>query len=130
LPTGWINELSVFCWLWLVPFGAAFIVGEASEIRLDLVYSASPARLRRIMQAICAIALVGLFSISLPAVVDYVTFMKVQKTAYLKVPFDWLFSIYVIFAVAMIVRYIWLGYRAIWGGDPANRDVTERESGV
>ena len=32
---------------------------------------------------------------SLPAVVDYVTFMKVQSTAYLDIRFDWLFSIYV-----------------------------------
>ena len=39
---------------------------------------------------------------SLPAVVDYVTFMKVQSTAYLKIRFDWLFSIYVIFAVAVL----------------------------
>ena len=31
--------------------------------------------------------------------VDYVTFMKVERTAYLNIRFDWLFSIYVIFAV-------------------------------
>ena len=109
LPTGWANELTVICWLWLVPFGAAFVVTEAAEIRLDLVYSATPFRVRRVMQVICAIALVGLFATSLPAVIDYVAFMKVQRTAYLKIPFDWLFSIYVIFAVAMIVRYLWLG---------------------
>ena len=30
------------------------------------------------------------------------TFMKVQSTAYLKIRFDWLFSIYVIFAVAVL----------------------------
>lgn len=130
LPTGWANELSVICWLWLVPFGAAFVVSEASEIRLDLIYSASPFRVRRVMQVICAIALVGLFSVSLPAVIDYVTFMKVQKTAYLKIRFDWLFSIYVIFAVAMIIRYLWLGYRAIWGGDPDGRNASTPSSGV
>ena len=32
---------------------------------------------------------------------DYVTFMKVEKTAYLKIRFDWLFSIYVVFVVAV-----------------------------
>ena len=55
--------------------------------------------------------------ISLPAVVDYVTFMKVQRTAYLHIRFDWLFSIYVLFAVAAIVRYLWIGWRALVGGD-------------
>ncbi len=130
LPTGWANELTVICWLWLVPFGAAFVVSEESEIRLDLIYSATSPGLRRIMQLVCAVTLVGLFAVSLPAVIDYVGFMKVQKTAYLKIRFDWLFSIYVVFAVAMIVRYIWLGYRAIWGSERAARDVTNLESGV
>ena len=52
---------------------------------------------------------------SLPAVIDYIGFMKVEKTAYLKIRFDWLYSIYVVFAVAMIVRYLWLGWQAICG---------------
>ena len=56
--------------------------------------------------------------ISLPAVVDYVTFMKVQSTAYLKIRFDWLFSIYIVFAVAVIVRYIWLSWQALRGEAP------------
>ena len=52
---------------------------------------------------------------SLPAVVDYVTFMKVQTTAYLDIRFDWLFSIYVIFAVAVLVRYAWILWWALRG---------------
>ena len=59
-----------------------------------------------------AAAMVILFLVSLPAVVDYVTFMKVQRTAYLHIRFDWLFSIYILFAVAAIVRYLWIGWRA------------------
>ena len=59
--------------------------------------------------------MIVLFGISLPAVLDYVTFMKVEKTAYLKIRFDWLYSIYVVFAVAMIVRYLWLGWQADLG---------------
>ena len=53
-------------------------------------------------------SLIVLYAMSLPAVLDYVTFMKVERTAYLKIRFDWLFSIYVVFAVAVIVRYVWL----------------------
>lgn len=128
-PTGWINELSVICWLWLVPFGAAFVVRENEEIRLDLIYSASSATSRRVMRLVAAVSLVVLFVISLPGVFDYVTFMKVQKTAYMKIRFDWLFSIYLVFAVAMIVRYLWLGYQAIWGRAPEDHDPTTAGSG-
>ena len=65
-----------------------------------------------------------------PAVIDYVTFMKVQKTAYLKIRFDLLYSIYAIFAVAMIIRYLWLGYQVIWGKGPIEYDPTKASSGV
>jgi C4-dicarboxylate transporter DctQ subunit len=130
LPTGWAHEVTVMAWLWLVLFGAAFVVREDEEIRLDIIYSASPARVRRVMQVVAAASLVVLFCVSLPAIIDYVLFMKVQKTAYLKVRFDWLFSIYVVFALAMIVRYLWLGWQAIWGRPPQDHDPTTASSGV
>ena len=62
--------------------------------------------------------------------IDYVAFMKVEKTAYLKIRFDCLYSIYVVFAVAMIVRYLWLGWQAIWGKAPEAFDPTKASSGV
>ena len=39
LPIGWTNELSVILWIWLVLFGAAFVVREEEEIRFDLLYA-------------------------------------------------------------------------------------------
>ena len=57
------------------------------------------------MGIISGISIVVLYSLSLPATIKYVSFMKVEKTSYLKIPFDWLFSIYVIFAVAVIVAW-------------------------
>jgi len=33
--------------------------------------------------------------------------MKIEKTSLLKIPFDYVFSIYLIFAVAIILRYLW-----------------------
>ena len=49
---------------------------------------------------------------SLPATVKYVTFMKVESSSYLKIRLDILFSVYVVFVVAVIVRYAW----AVWTG--------------
>ena len=64
---------------------------------------------------VSALVLIALYGWSLPAVVDYVAFMKVEHTAYLKIRFDWLYSIYVVFAVAVIVRYLWLAWSALTG---------------
>jgi len=129
-PIGWTNEISVIMWVWLVLFGSAFVVRESEEIRFDIFFGAAGARTRRVMTFITAVALVGLFSLSLPAVIDYVAFMKVEKSAYLKIRFDWLYSIYVIFAIAMIGRYLWLGYQAVWGKGPEAFDPTKASSGV
>ena len=129
-PIGWTSELTVITWLWLVLWGAAFVVTEAEEIRFDLIYGGVGPRTRRIMAIVTAVSLLVLYGMSLPAVWDYVTFMKVQSTAYLKIRFDWLFSIYVIFAVAVLIRYVWILWWALRGRGPDAFDPTKASSGV
>jgi hypothetical protein len=82
------------------------------------------------MALLSGLSLIVLYTVSLPAVLDYVTFMKVEKSAYLKIPFDWLFSIYVVFVVAVIVRYLWLCARILRGTAPEEFDPTKASSGV
>lgn len=130
MPIGWTHEISVVLWIWIVLFGSAFVVRESEEIRFDLVYGAVRDGPRRVMGLITAAALIFLFGISLPAVIDYVTFMKVERSAYLKIRFDYLYSIYVVFAVAMIVRYIWIAWLAVRGEAPEAYDPTKASSGV
>ena len=130
LPTGWTHELSVMLWLWLVLWGASFVVTEREEIRFDIIYGAVGGKTRGIMCVVSAVVLIVLYAMSLPAVISYVTFMKVQATAYMKVRFDLLFSIYIIFVIATIVRYLWLSWQAIRGIAPEKPDPTEASSGV
>ncbi len=113
LPIGWTHEISAILWIWIVLWGAAFVTTDAEEIRFDIIHGAVGPRTRRAMCVVTSAALVALYLVSLPAVVDYVTFMKVQKTTYLKIRYDWLFSIYVVFAVAAILRHLWLGWQAL-----------------
>jgi C4-dicarboxylate transporter, DctQ subunit len=130
LPIGWTHEISVVLWLWLVLWGAAFVVSEREEIRFDIIYGAVSPGSRRVMALISASALIALYTISLPAIVDYVAFMKVERTSYLKIRFDWLFSIYIAFAVATIIRYIWIAWQAMRGVVPEEIDPTKASSGV
>ncbi len=115
LPLGWTHELSAFMWVWLVLFGSAFVVRESEEIRFDVIYGATKGRVRRTFTLVTGLTLLALFVYSLPAMWDYVTFMKVEKTAYLDVRFDYLYSIYIVFAVAMIMRYFYLSWQAVFG---------------
>ncbi len=115
-PVGWTEELSILCWMWGVLWGAAFILSERDEVRFDILYSNVPEGVRRIFTVITGLALITLYGISLPAAYAFVAFMKVERSAYLHVPINYLYSIYVIFAVACIVRYMWLVWNAIRGG--------------
>ena len=129
-PIGWTSELTIVTWIWLVLWGAAFVVTEREEIRFDLIYAAVGDRTRRIMAIVTGLSLIGLYVVSLPAVVDYVTFMKIQATAYMKIRFDYLFSIYVVFVLAVVARYVWLVWNAVRGKAPEEFDPTKASSGV
>lgn len=121
-PIGWSEEVIITTWLWTVLWGAAFVVSEAEEIRFDIIYSTLSERVRRLLTVITGVVLVALYAISLPASYAYVSFMKVERSAYLHVPINWLYSIYVIFLVACIGRYCWLIVDAIRGGRPPGTD--------
>lgn len=129
-PVGWTSELTVVMWLWLVLWGAAFVVKESEEIRFDLLSGAAGRRTRIAMGIVTAVALVVLYAASLPATYKYVAFMKVEKSSYLKIRMDWLFSIYVIFALAIIVRYVWILSRLLRGREPEEADLTKSSSGL
>jgi TRAP-type C4-dicarboxylate transport system permease small subunit len=129
-PVGWTSELTVIAWLWGVLWGAAFVVREREEVRFDILYGALSARARRIAGVFTGVAIVALYAMSLPAAVDYVRFMKVERTAYLKIRFDYLFSMYVLFVVAIIVRYIWILARLVRGKDLTEADSPSVSSGL
>ena len=130
LPVGWTSELSIIAWLWGVLWGAAFVVKEREEVRFDLLYGAFSARARRIAGLVTGVAIVILYAVSFPATLDYVRFMKVERTAYLKIRFDHLYSIYALFLGAVIVRYLWILSRLLRGEDPTGSDSTAPSSGL
>jgi len=129
-PVGWASELTVATWLWLVLFGSAFVLGEKEEIRFDLIYSAVRPRVRIGMALVSALAIVILYGASFKASWAYVTYMKVEKASYLKIRMDWMYSIYILFLVAIIARYVWLLARLLRGRDPEAGDVTKVSSGL
>jgi TRAP-type C4-dicarboxylate transport system permease small subunit len=117
-PLGWTDEVSVLCWIWCVLWGAVFALRERDEVRFDIIYSSASEKARRIFTIITGVTVIVLFSIALPAVIAYVTFLKVERSAYLGIRLDYLYSIYVLFSAGVIVRYAALTWRAIRGQAP------------
>jgi len=129
-PLGWTDEVTVLCWVWLVLWGAAFILSDKDEIRFDIVYGLVSRRTRRTFTLISSVALVVLFVVSLPASWNYVLLMKREKSAYLGMRFDYLYSIYLIFAVACIVKHGWIAWYALRGRESPEEDALKDEERV
>lgn len=118
-PLGWTEEVTVLCWVWVVLWGASFIVADADEVRFDILYNAVPSGVRRVFTVIASVAMIVLTALSLPATWRYVAFMRREHSAFLGMRFDYLYSIYVLFAVVCIVRQAVIAWRAWRGAAPA-----------
>lgn len=104
-PLGWTLEACLLCWLVLVFWGGAFSVKDKDHVRFDIFYNAAPRKLRILFSLISALAIVVALAVSFPATFDFVAFMKIESTSLLKIRFDILFSIYLLFSIIVILRY-------------------------
>jgi C4-dicarboxylate transporter, DctQ subunit len=129
-PIGWSSELSVVTWLYMTLLGSAFWLKESDEIRFDLISGALGPMGRRVLGVFVAVAAVILFGMALPATISYVAFMKVESSSYLNIRLDVLYSVYVVFAVAVIVRYAWATVSLLRGEAPEAIDITKTTSGL
>ena len=127
-PYSWTIEASLIAWLWIVFWCSAFLLNNRDQVRFDMLYAWVKPGVRRVFALISVVAVVAAFAVSLPATVDYVTFMKVGGSGSLGIRLDYLFAIYAVFAVAIIVRYVGYGVKIVRGGDPDA--VMNRDSGM
>src|SRR5436309_12849347 len=62
-PLGWTEEVTVLCWVWIVLWGASFILSDQDEIRFDIVSNAVSPSTRRAFTIVSGIALIILFAV-------------------------------------------------------------------
>jgi TRAP-type C4-dicarboxylate transport system permease small subunit len=129
-PIGWSSELSVVAWLYMTLIGSAFWLKEHEEVSIDLVSARMGARGRRVLGLAVAIAAIVLFGMAMPATWKYVTFMKVESSSYLKIRLDILYSVYLVFALAIVVRYVGAIVSIVRGEAPEEADVTKTGSAL
>ena len=129
-PIGWTSELSVVMWLYMTLLGSTFWLKESDEVRFDLISGSLGPMGRRVLGLAVAVATVILFGMAMPATIKYVTFMKVESSSYLKIRLDVLYSIYIVFAAAVIVRYAWAIVTLLRGETPEAGDITSTSSAL
>ena len=117
-PFGWTLELCLILWVWIVFFGNAFIVRERDHVSFDIFYLAAPQRMRQVFALISAAAIVIGMAWSLAPTWDWIDWLKLKKSATLKIPLRTVYSIYAVFMIAIIVRYAWRFVRILRQGPP------------
>ena len=130
-PIGWSSELSVIAWLYIVMLGSALWLEESELIRFNLVSGLFGRIGKCVVASLVALVALVLYAMSFPAAYRYVTFMKVESTDFLKVRFDILYSVFLLFAAATILRYAWRLAQSARGIDlDAEVDETKVSSGL
>lgn len=101
-PTAWTQELTLVLYIWVVFWTCSFILHERDHITFDLISSSLPPRGRRVLAIVATALVVVAFAIGLKPSFDFVSFMKVVRTPVLRLPFDLVYSIFIIFLIAVI----------------------------
>lgn len=125
-PFGWTLELCLILWVWIVFFGCAFFVRNEDHITFDLLYRSTSAGPRRVMAAISAVAIVAGLSWSLLPTWDWIDFLRIKRSATLRVPMRDVYVIYAVFLVAVIGAYAWRLVRILKDG-VADEDAPEHD---
>jgi TRAP-type C4-dicarboxylate transport system permease small subunit len=112
-PLPWTLELSLTTWLWTVFWGSALCLRNKDHIAFDMIYNHVRPGLRRVFGAISALAIIIAMLASLPATWDWVSFLTIKKSATLRIPLAYVFSLFLLFMVGTIVIYT-LRLRKIW----------------
>jgi TRAP-type C4-dicarboxylate transport system permease small subunit len=110
-PLAWTDEVLSTVWIWSILWGASFVMRNREDIRFDMLYNTVPRPARRVLTVMASGALVALLLASLPSAYAFVSFMKVERTPNFHIPLSWVYSIYVVFVVAMAVRHLGI----VWG---------------
>lgn len=104
-PLGWTLELCLTMWLWVVFWGTAFCVRDSDHVRFDILYLAVSPRVRKWFAVISSVAIVVGLLASAPATWDYISFLYIKKSATLRIRLNYVFMVYMIFLIAVVVRY-------------------------
>ena len=104
-PIEWTQEVTLTTWLWAVFWGSSFCMRNNDHVRFDMLYYAVGHRVRRVFALISALVIVVAFVAALPRTWDFVSFLFIKKSATLRWPLGYVFTIYIVFMLATIALY-------------------------
>lgn len=121
---GWTLEFCLALWVWLIFWGNAFIVRRQDHVTFDILSESVPRPVARVFLMITGLAIgIGLLA-SIEPTWDRFKILRIKQTATLADLFgDWIrmrdvYSIYIVFLVAVGLRALWSAFNALRGKEP------------
>ncbi|MBL4918536.1 TRAP transporter small permease subunit [Tabrizicola sp. DMG-N-6] len=115
---GWTLEFCLAIWVWLIFWGNAFVVRDQDHVTFDILYTTVPPGVRRGFAIVAGLAIAVALLASIAATWDRFAVLRLKRTATLGDLFgDWIrmrdiYLIYIIFLIAVPLRYFWAVWRA------------------
>jgi TRAP-type C4-dicarboxylate transport system permease small subunit len=125
-PLGWTSEACVILYIWTVFWTSTFLLRERDHITFSMLFDIAGPRPRWVLTVAGHLVLGIAFASALPAIADYVSFMKIDSTPITRIRFDLVYSIFVVFAAAVAIRSVLAVYRALREGLPAGSKHTAK----
>lgn len=127
-PLAWSDELGMILLLWAVFIGDAFVSRDADHIAFDLLWDGASPIVRRWMLILQGGIFSVVFLLALPTVVDYILFLKRERTSSLEWRLDFVYACFAIYIAALVLRLAAKCYAAAgrdWRAQVADTDPTQ-----
>lgn len=128
---GWTLEFCLLMWIWLVFWGNAFIVKDRDHVTFDILFYHVRPAIRRWFVIIAGVVICVAMVISIEPTWAKFYILRLKKTATLSHVFgDWIrmrdiYSVYMLFLIAVALRYAYAIYHAFRYGVPDAEDYDE-----
>ena len=135
-PLGWTSEACVIFYIWVIFWTAAFLLRERDHVAFTMIYEGVRPPARRVMAILGVAAIAAGFIAGFPATFSFITFMKIDVTPVTRIRFDYVYSVWILFVLAVIarsvaslIRLLGRNWRRETGDEPtaAHRPVTTVE---
>ncbi len=105
-PLGWTSEACVIFYIWVIFWTAAFLLRERDHVSFNMIHDGVRPPARRVMAILGVAAIAVAFIAGFPAQLSFITFMKIDVTPVTRIRFDYVYSVWILFVVAVIVRSV------------------------
>jgi len=103
-PVNWVDEVILILFLWSTFLTEALVLREREQVTFDVIWDVAGPRARRAIGLLAAAMVAAIFILAAPTIWSYVTFLWREKTNALEWRLDWVYSCFLIYWLAVIVR--------------------------